>query len=119
MLNSRATALRSYKLSVLSAPLGSRAPNTPARASDRPLERSSLGFPPNQSKLRGSELTVASSLQVRSCLPCSRCNIPVCYRCLAAQSIELDYNRSPGTPQIVLNLRHHHGQSDCEPEPCN
>jgi hypothetical protein len=62
---------------------------------------------------------VASSLQVRSCLRRSRFNIPVCCRCLAARPIELDHARSPGTSRIVLGLRHHHGQSDCEPEPCN
>jgi hypothetical protein len=50
--NSRATALGFYKLSMPSALLGSHTPNTPARALDRPPERSNLGFPPNQSKLR-------------------------------------------------------------------
>jgi hypothetical protein len=48
--NSRATALVSYKLSVPSAPLGSQAPNTPTRASDRPPERPNLRFPPNRSR---------------------------------------------------------------------
>jgi hypothetical protein len=50
MPNSSATALGSYKLSVSSAPLGSHAPNTPARASDRPPERPNLRFPPNRSR---------------------------------------------------------------------
>jgi hypothetical protein len=50
MLNSGATALEAYKLSVSSAPLGSHAPNTPARATDRPPERPNLRFPPNQSR---------------------------------------------------------------------
>jgi hypothetical protein len=48
MLNSGATALEPYKLSVPSASLGSHAPNTPARASDRPPERPNLRFPPNR-----------------------------------------------------------------------
>jgi hypothetical protein len=48
--NSRATAPRSYKLSVPSALLGSQASNTPTCASDRPPELPNLGFPPNRSK---------------------------------------------------------------------
>jgi hypothetical protein len=48
--NSRATALRSYKLSMPSASLGSQASNTPTRASDRPPELPNLKFPPNRSR---------------------------------------------------------------------
>jgi hypothetical protein len=50
MLNSKATALGCYKLSVPSAPLGSHTPNTPTRALDRPPERPNLRFPPNRSR---------------------------------------------------------------------
>jgi hypothetical protein len=50
MSNSRATTLESYKLSVLSAPLGSQAPNTSTRASNRPPELANLRLPPNRSK---------------------------------------------------------------------
>jgi hypothetical protein len=78
-----------------------------------------LKFPQISQNFVVSELTMASSLQVRSCLPYSRFSIPVCCRCLAAQPIELDHTRSPGTPRIVLGLRHHHEQSVCEPKPCN
>jgi hypothetical protein len=45
-----ATALRPYKLSVPSAPLGNHTPNTPSRASDYPLKRSNFEFPPNLSR---------------------------------------------------------------------
>jgi hypothetical protein len=76
-------------------------------------------FPQFSQNSTVSELIVASSLQVRSYLPHSRFNIPMCCRCVAAWPIELDHARSPGTSRIVLGLRHHRGQSDCEPEPCN
>jgi hypothetical protein len=48
--NSQATALESYKLIVLSTPLGIQAPNAPTRVSNHSPENSNLGFPPNQSK---------------------------------------------------------------------
>jgi hypothetical protein len=53
---------------------------------------------------------VASSLQVRSRPPRSCFDTPVCYKCLSAQTIELARVVSPGTPQIVLGMCHHHGQ---------
>jgi hypothetical protein len=64
-------------------------------------------FPQISQNSAVSELTVASSLQVGSCLPHSRFNIPMCYRCLAARPIELDHARSPGTSRIILGLRRH------------
>ena len=63
-----------------------------------------------------SELAVAKRLQVRSYPPCPRFSTLVCYGCLSAQPIELDHVRSPGTPRVVLSLRHPRGQRDFELE---
>jgi hypothetical protein len=62
------------------------------------------------------ELAVTRRLQVRSYPPCPRFSTLVCYGCLSVQLIELDHVRSQGTPRVVLNLRHHHGQRDFELE---
>jgi hypothetical protein len=78
-----------------------------------------LKFPQISQNSAVSELTVASSLQVRSCLPFSRFNILVCYRCLAARPIELDHARSPGTPRIALGVRHPREQRVLDLELCN
>jgi hypothetical protein len=118
--NSQATALESYKLSMLLAPLGIQEPSAPTCVSNHSPENSNLGFPPNQSKnTMRCELTVARSLQVRSWLLCSRFSVSMCYRYLATRPIKLDLARSPGTPRIVLGLRRYHGQSDLELELCN
>jgi hypothetical protein len=49
--NLAATAHESYKLSMLSAPLGIQAPSAPTRVSNHSPNNSNLGFPPNQSKM--------------------------------------------------------------------
>jgi hypothetical protein len=78
-----------------------------------------LKFPQISQNSVVSELTVASSIQVHSCLPFSRFNILVCYRCLAARLIKLDHARSPRTPWIALGVRHPREQRVLNLELCN
>jgi hypothetical protein len=115
-----ATALGYYKLVPQPAPLSSYAPSEPALTSNRPPQLPNLGFSPNLSRtphcvsspwpaLHRSDHALLALVSALLCaLNASR-----------PGQLNKDHVRSPGTPRIILSLRHHRGQSDLESELCN